>query len=59
MRRRLLWATDARIITIREWRNCSDPAAERFRIAMTFHDVRVRRLSDDTSTVSQVIIPVR
>lgn len=32
---------------------------ERFRIAMTFHDVRVRGLSDDTGTVSQVIIPVR
>jgi hypothetical protein len=32
---------------------------ERFRIAMVFHEVLVRRLSDDTDTVSQVIIPVR
>jgi hypothetical protein len=32
---------------------------ERFRIALIFHAVRVRRISDDTSTVSQVIIPIR
>lgn len=32
---------------------------ERFRIAMTFHDVGVRHLSDDTDTVSQVVIPAR
>jgi hypothetical protein len=30
---------------------------ERFRIALVFHDVRVRRVSDDTGTVSQAIIP--
>jgi hypothetical protein len=28
-----------------------------FRIELVFHEVRVRRISDDTSTVSQVIIP--
>jgi hypothetical protein len=32
---------------------------ERFRIALIFHEVRVRRISDDTNTVSQVIIPAR
>jgi hypothetical protein len=31
---------------------------DRFRVVMIFHEVRVRRLSDDTGTVSQVIIPI-
>jgi len=30
---------------------------ERFLISLIFHDVRVRRISDDTGTVSQAIIP--
>jgi hypothetical protein len=31
---------------------------DRFRLSLVFHDVRVRKLSDDDSTVRQVLIPL-